>query len=98
MRAPIRPPGQARTDNSDVMMAATLPETREADDALAPVRSKVMRGLSVEFNATRERREGGIRVIEKATLSGLALVDRGAYHGTGVEARRRPPGRTARWR
>ena len=43
--------------------------------------------LNVEFHALAERREGGLRVIERAELSGLALVDRGAYPQSVAEVR-----------
>ena len=65
---------------------ATLPETREADDTLALVKARVLRGLSVEFVAKRERFDGGVRVIEAATVYGLAVVDSGAYQ-TGLSVR-----------
>ena len=62
-----------------LLMRATLPETREADDVLALVTARVLRGLSVEFVANRERMEGGVRVVEAAVIRGLAVVDSGAY-------------------
>ena len=67
-------------------MSATLPETREGDDTLALVKARVLRGLSVEFVAKRERFDGGVRVIEAATVFGLAVVDSGAYQ-TGLSVR-----------
>ena len=78
----------ADTDEA-LTLAAELPETREAADALALVRSKVLRGLSVEFRAVREKIDpGGVRVIESAILSGVGLVDKPAYKASHVEARR----------
>ena len=76
---------EARADG--LHMAATLPETREADDALALVRAGVLSGLSVEFRADRERMAGGVRHIERATVGGVAVVSRAAYPSTTVEAR-----------
>ena len=70
-------------------LRAELPVTREADDALALVRAGVLRGLSVEFRAIAERIEGGARVIERAVLSAVGLVDTPAYPASEVEARRR---------
>ena len=72
--------------DSGLYMRATLPETREADDTLVLIRARVLRGLSVEFVAKRERFDGGVRVIEAATVYGLAVVDSGAYQ-TGLSVR-----------
>lgn len=71
---------------SGLLMRAVLPETREADDVLALVKARVLRGLSVEFVARQERLDGGVRVIERAEIRGLAVVDSGAYQ-TGLSVR-----------
>ena len=59
------------------------------------MRRGALSGFSVEFHSRAERRERGIRVIERADLSGLALVDRGAYPQSKAEVRARS-GRTLR--
>ena len=85
--------GLALVDTSErLAMRAELPVTQEADDALALVRVGVLRGLSVEFRAVAERIEGGVRVIERAVLSAVGLVDTPAYPASEVEARRRRKG------
>ena len=76
-------------DGRDALrMTATLPETREAEDTLALVRAGVLRGLSIEFRAVAERFDG-VRVIERAALAGIGVVDTPAYSESEVEARRR---------
>ena len=77
-------------------IVATLPETRAADDVLALVRGKVLRGLSVEFRALQERMVAGVRVIQKATLRAISVVDSPAYPGATVAAREAGP-KPARW-
>ena len=80
--------GLELTDNADALtLTATLPETRDAKDALALVKSGVLRGLSVEFRSKRERREAGVRVIERAELVAIGLVDTPAYDAATVSAR-----------
>ena len=78
-------------DDTDERLAisADLPATQAADDVLALVRAGVMRGLSIEFRAVAERIEGSVRVIERAVLSGIGVVDTPAYPASEVEARRR---------
>ena len=68
---------------------ADLPETTDANDTLALVQRGILAGLSIEFDALEERTESGIRVVTKALLGGIGVVDRAAYSGTTVEARRR---------
>ena len=72
---------------TELRAAATLPETTLADDAVELIRRGVFRGLSIEFRSLKERDAGGVRVIEKALLSGIAVVDRPAYSQAELQAR-----------
>ena len=56
--------------------------------ALSLLRRGRLSGLSVEFRSIEEHTEKGVRVIDKATLEGVGLVDVGSYAGD-VELRRR---------
>ena len=80
--------GLELADSTDALrMVATLPATRDGDDALLLVRGSVLRGLSVEMEVTRERMEGSLRVVERAVLHGIGVVDRPAYSDAEVAAR-----------
>ena len=70
-----------------VRMVAKLPDTAAARDVVALVRSKVLRGLSAEFHAVREKWTGKRREVLEAVLTGIGVVDDGAYPGSTVEAR-----------
>ena len=81
--------GLVLTDSpSALIIRADLPDTQPANDVLELVRKKVLRGLSIEFKATQERQENDLRVIEKAELAGVSVVDSGAYPNSTIEARR----------
>ena len=80
--------GLVLTDGPDALrMDAELLGTRDAEDALRNVRARILRGLSVEFHAIRERMAGDVRTIERAELVGIGLVDRPAYLDAVVAAR-----------
>ena len=68
-------------------VSATLPRIPAADRALADVRAGKLRGFSIEFHAEAERRESGIRVVERAVLAGIGLVGHPSYVGSVAEVR-----------
>ena len=80
---------ELRQDADALRMVATLPPIPAADRALALVRAGEATGLSVEFHADAERRDGAIRVIEAARLTGIGIVKAPSYAGSRVEARAR---------
>ena len=80
--------GLTMTDTAEALrFDADLPATRAADDVLELVRTGVLRGASIEFESTRERMEGDLRIIERATLKGVSIVDTPAYSDSEIEAR-----------
>ena len=85
--------GATLTDSPSALSVSAI--LAEGAAALALVARKALRGFSVEFLATRERREAGVRVVERAELVGLSLVDKPAYPAAGAEVRARS-GRTLR--
>ena len=90
--------GLVLTDSAEELsMAASLPNTRLADDTIELVRERVLRGLSVEFHSLEEHNEGGIRVITRAKLAGIGVVDQPAYDEAVVEARSTAKRRRKLW-
>lgn len=90
LQAVAHAPGGGLTlvrDARGLSMLADVPPTPAGVVALHGVTSGRYRGLSVEFVARRERREGGLRVVEQADLYGIGLVSRPAYPASSVEAR-----------
>ena len=80
--------GLTLTDGPDALrFTAQLPETADARDVHTLVRSGVMRGASVEFVSLSERESGGVVVVERAALTGIGIVDSGAYGDSRIEAR-----------
>ena len=75
--------GLVLTDTPDALLfEADLPQTREAEDTVALVRSGVLRGASIEYGPMRERQERGVLVVEQARLAGIGIVDTPAYVGS----------------
>lgn len=61
-------------------------ELRAGSAELALVRRKALRGLSVAFRSRSETTESGVRIIERAELVRIGLVDSGSYR-TSLELR-----------
>ena len=81
-----------------LVIDTALPDTSAGRDAAAEIRDGLFRGLSVEFQAERERRDtAGVRRIERGRLVGAGLVDTPSYAGSRVEVRKRRNGRRRVW-
>ena len=77
-------------------VAIPLPDTQRGRDAATSVRNGTLRGLSVEFRASRDAYQDRIRNILAARLVGAGLVDDPAYAGATVAVRARG-GRRRLW-
>ena len=76
-------------DGRELRLEAVLPETRDADDALTLVRSGLLRGYSIEFDAATDEWLGDLRTVTAASLPAVAVVDKPAYMSAeGIEVRR----------
>ena len=63
-------------EDGAVKISQPLPNTTAGRDAAENIRTGVFTGLSIEFQAELEKRELGIRRIERAFVGGAALVDK----------------------
>ena len=66
-----------------------LPATRDGQDVAELLKRGVIRGFSIEFAVGQQRFEAGLRIVERARLLGLALVDRPAYGDSLAELAKR---------
>ena len=74
--------GLTLTDSASALRARIeLPDTADGRDTRELVKRGILRGLSAEFRAIRDTWEASERTIQEAVLSGLAVVDSGAYAG-----------------
>ena len=74
----------------DVSVDYRLPDSSAGRRIAAQVKSGEIRGLSIEFRSVEERREGGLRRIFRAWISGAAAVASPAYSSAVVEVRNKP--------
>ena len=76
-------------DGDMLRVNVALPNTGRGRDAATAMQGEnpLYSGLSVEFNAERETRRNGLRVITRAFLDGASLVDTPSYPSSTVEVR-----------
>ena len=80
---------ELRDAADSLVMDVRLPDTPEARAAAQDVRDGRLGGWSVEFVPVAEHRESKRRVIDRAFLEGVGLVDDPSYPRSIVELRRR---------
>ena len=66
-----------------------LQDTALGREAASDVRAGKLRGFSAEFDALAEHEDRGVRIIDRAILQRLGLVDSPAYRQSTVEIRRK---------
>ena len=74
-------------DDERLAFRAAYPDTEYGRRARELVGAGILRGVSIEFAPLSERMESGIRVIERAAMPRLSLVDVPAYPSSVIEAR-----------
>lgn len=74
-------------DGNELRIDQPFPDTQRGRDAAVNLREGVYTGLSVEFHAERETRRAGLRVIQRALLTGGGLVDIPSYREATAEVR-----------
>lgn len=78
-----------RQSTGSLEIRARVVDTTIGNDALANVRAGLLTGFSVEMAVHEDewREDATLRIIKRATMHGVALVDRPAYPQSSVEAR-----------
>ena len=80
--------GLELSDNPDgLTLRSILPNTVHGRHAKELIDANIIRGLSAEFISQDESYDRGMRVIKKAELLGVALVDRPAYPSSLLDVR-----------
>ena len=80
--------GLELTDHPDRLeLRASIPDTVYGRRARELIDADIIRGLSAEFMPQDEAFEGGMRVIKRAELHGIGLVDRPAYPQSTLDLR-----------
>ena len=86
----------------ELRFEAEIVDTQAGRDTVTEVQAGLMRGASLEFHAVREewetRKEMETRIVTKAFMSGLSVVDDGAFRSGRVEARASVLAARDRWR
>ena len=65
---------------TELRIKSNLPNTARGNDVATLIKEGVYQGLSIEFRAKKDHlSQDGIRVVESALLTGIAICDRPAH-------------------
>lgn len=64
---------------------ARIAPTTRGRDTILEIENGIINGFSVEFFDIRASMKAGVKVVERALMVGLSLVDYGAYPGAVIE-------------
>lgn len=79
--------GLTFSDGAELRARIELPDTVYGRRARELAAARILRGFSVEFVAREERWEGRTRIVQRADLTGIGLVDRPAYPDSVIASR-----------
>lgn len=65
----------------------SLPDTQDGRDTYTLAKAGILRSASLEFLPMRETMREGTRVLQQVEVHGVAIVDRGAYPDSEIQAR-----------
>ena len=83
-------------DGAELRIDQPLLDTAAGRDAATEIKSGLLTGLSVSFNANRQSFAHGVRRIQSAAMTAVGLVDSPSYNSP-VEVRQRREGRRRVW-
>ena len=80
--------GLTLSDGPDALRARIeAPDTVYGREMRELLSAGLLRGLSVEFRAIEDHWEGSTRIVRRAELTGIGVVDRPAYPDSAIAAR-----------
>ena len=89
-RKPVARTGSGLTlsDGPDALRARIeAPDTTYGREMRELLSAGLLRGFSVEFRAIEDRWEGSTRIVKRAELTGIGIVDRPAYPDSAIASR-----------
>lgn len=76
-----------RDGPEDLRAVMNLPDTVYGREARELVKANILRGFSIEFRASDETWQGQTRIIKRALVTGLGIVDIPAYRDSEIATR-----------